>query len=210
MGARISHDVAQLAAGELLQLLGPYCERLAVAGSLRRGAESVKDIELVAIARTETIARDLFGEQTDTVSLLEPALASMHRGRILTPREFDGGRTVWGPRTKYAQYFGIPVDLFIVAPPTSWGVVMTLRTGPADFSRQLVTSNLQGGWCTYPLRFKDGQLWKGQTALECPEEIDVFTALELEYIEPHERGQRPVRRAIDKETPTHGPIVIHA
>ena len=45
-----------------------------------------------------------------------------------------------------------------------------------------------GGYCPPHLRFLNGRIWDGETALETPEEIDVFRAVGLEWIAPEKRG----------------------
>jgi DNA polymerase/3'-5' exonuclease PolX len=46
-------------AGRIVEALRPYCERIEIAGSLRREKPMVGDIEIVAIPRRPV---DLFGE----------------------------------------------------------------------------------------------------------------------------------------------------
>jgi DNA polymerase/3'-5' exonuclease PolX len=51
--------------------LAPYCERIEIAGSVRRRKPQVKDIELVAIPRQVTA--DRFGDETAT----DPAFCAL-------------------------------------------------------------------------------------------------------------------------------------
>ena len=96
------------------ELLAPFCERIEIAGSIRRRKLEVKDIELVLIPRPRDIRE------------LKTAV--------------DGiGKRVKGQITgKYTQrrlqeYGGINIDIFIVSLDT-WGMQMALRTGPKEYS----------------------------------------------------------------------------
>jgi DNA polymerase/3'-5' exonuclease PolX len=170
--------MALLIAERLIAQLAPACERIEVAGSIRRERDEVHDIELVAVPRVE-VEVDLFGDSTARRSLLDPALVGLGR--------FDKN----GER--YKQIYlpdGIYHDLFLVLPPAQWGVILTIRTGPADFSHWLVTPKRQGGAMPAHLRVHDGALWQGNEIVPTPEEKDFFAALGLPYVEPRERRAR--------------------
>jgi DNA polymerase/3'-5' exonuclease PolX len=173
-GDKILYAAALAVAQALATILAPVCERVLIAGSLRRQKEEVGDLELVVLPKTEAIL-DLFGEPCGERSLLDDALA-----------DIAPVRTKDGERYKQFMWEGMPVDLFIATRDT-WGCVATIRTGSADFTRWLVTSRRQGGACPSHLNFKEGRLWLGETALETPEELDVFDALNQRWIEPIER-----------------------
>ncbi len=156
--------------------LAPSCERIEIAGTLRREKAQVHDIDLVAIARYESKSVDLFGTAIPH-SLLEDALAGIGQAKKN------------GPRLKQILLpEGIYLEIYIVAPPAQWGAMFTLRTGPADFSHWLVTPKRQGGAMPSYLQESGGALWrKSGGMLGTPEEIDFFRALGLEWIEPRDR-----------------------
>lgn len=155
--------------------LAPACERIEIAGGLRREKDQVHDIEFVAIAKHESRSVDLFGEGVPH-SLLEDALIDIG--------EFKKN----GPRLKQILLpEGIYLEIYIVAPPAQWGVQFVIRTGPADFSHWLVTPKRYGGAMPAYLLQKDGALWRGKELVPTPEEEDYFRALGLEWIEPRER-----------------------
>lgn len=173
---------AQQLARELTLLhLRPACERIEIAGSIRRGKPEVSDVELVAIPRFGE-QLNLFGEPASQVDLLRPLVE-----RLL--REDDAFER--GPRNgdRYVQFFyqGCKVDLFIVKPPAQWGVLYTIRTGPAAFSKRLVTPKKHGGLLPSHLKVKDGAIWDGDEVIPTAEEEDVFRVLGLAWIAPHER-----------------------
>ena len=62
-GPRIPRARALMLAQGLIETLRPHCERIEIAGSLRRGKPDVGDIELVCIPKADEM-RDLFGGVT--------------------------------------------------------------------------------------------------------------------------------------------------
>lgn len=164
---------------DLMNRLDRACDRLLIAGSIRRQKPEIGDIELVVLPRMEPVT-DLFGENVPGLarSALDDALAQL--GELHYTRN--------GERYKQFEYEGRSIDLFIATPET-WGCVATIRTGSADFSKWLVTARKYGGACPSHLHFKDGRIWNGASALETPGEHDVFAALGIEWIEPAERRE---------------------
>lgn len=172
-------------AQDLQARLSPVCHRVEIAGSIRRGKPEVKDVELVAIPKTEALL-DLFGTPYSQRSLLDPVLEDLISAGVLAP----GGRA--GEKHKRFEVGGqdIALDLFLVTPPAQWGVIFTIRTGPGDFSQWLVTPRAQGGALPGGYQVQDGVLRAWGKVIETPEEEDVFRSLELPYISPAERSPR--------------------
>jgi DNA polymerase/3'-5' exonuclease PolX len=178
-------------ADELVELLRPMCDRIEIAGSLRRGRPEVGDIEIVAIARS-VIDRDLFGERFDRDGL--DVLCNVLAGEgKLRPRLDSRGRGAWGPKYKRLWFREIPVDLFVVSSPAQYGVILAIRTGPAEYSKKLVTPShfLSGGMMPPGMRCHDGALWRRHGALEdlivTPDEADVYRAIGADYVAPEDR-----------------------
>lgn len=104
----MEHGAAFLIADELLRTLRPSCERIEIAGSIRRAKKEVKDIELIAIPK---FIPDLFGE-----TLLDHSLDVFNWASV-------GDVLASGHKMKkIALHAGINLDLFIVTPPAQWGV----------------------------------------------------------------------------------------
>lgn len=166
---------AQRLADELVRKLGPACEQILIAGSIRRRRELVGDIELVALPRYHVMS-DMFGNEVARESLLDVALEQL--GLTFSKN---------GERQKQFAWRGFGVDLFIPGSPERWGMIATIRTGSADFAKWLVTPRSAGGAMPGNLRERDGRIWQGATTLETPEEADVFKVLGLDWILPEER-----------------------
>lgn len=184
---RHSHATALRAAEDLRALLLDGCERIEIAGSIRRGALDVKDIELVTEAKFRP---DLFGGVGD--DMLNEVIRLRVREKRLQWRGRGGG-AVSEPenlegRRYYALIFqGIPVDLFHVRPPAQWGAILAIRTGPADYARNLVTRARERGF-----KCEDGRLLycEGSSAGEVratPTEQEFIEACGYRYLPPHQR-----------------------
>lgn len=174
-GMALPIEDAQRLADDLVCRLGPACEQILIAGSIRRRQALVGDVELVALPRYH-VTCDMFGFETSRESALDGALAAL-----------GVGLAVHGQRQKRFFWRGFQVDLFIPASPERWGMIATIRTGSADFSRWLVTPKSGGGAMPNNMRCQDGLIWCGATALDSDSEDKVFRVLELDWIPPEER-----------------------
>jgi DNA polymerase/3'-5' exonuclease PolX len=87
---------------------------------------------------------------------------------------------------------GLQVDLFTVRPPAQWGVIHTIRTGPAAYSQWLVTEARRRGFHVREGALHRGSLGCGSVpceVIETPEERDLFEALGMRWPQPVERGR---------------------
>lgn len=178
--------------------LEPYCERIEVAGSIRRRKPEVKDIELVAVpVVVERPLATLWGDTVEDVDLLSERIDAMladplhalalrdvevHRADGTTEHQQRNGDSY-----KALEYLGVPVDLFIVQPTADWGVIFTIRTGPADWSQRLVTECQR--WF---MRVEGGRLLHHGEHVPCPEEADFLDAIGQPWVEPWERSAERV------------------
>jgi len=173
-------------------LLADVCERIETAGSIRRREPMVGDVELLCIARH---APDLFGDAGE--SLLESRVDRLLNDGRLAGRTRNGAK--WKTlEVQHADRF-VNVDLFITT-PDEWGVALAIRTGPAAFSRRLVTSIDNGGLLASGLCIHGNRIWHGRTftaagqvdwpgePLPTPEEPDVFQHLSCGWLEPESRS----------------------
>lgn len=167
-------------ANSLYHTLKPYCEKIGIAGSVRREKEHVKDIEIVAIP-TPRYAVNLFGDRTQEGWEIDYPLNKM---------TLDGWQGVKGGE-KYKQLYhpghDLKLDLFLVTPPAQWGVIYTIRTGSADFSHWIVTPRKYGGGLPSDCHVKDGAVWRGSEIIPMDEETDFLAFCGLGWIEPSAR-----------------------
>lgn len=184
---RIPLDQAFLLADEVLGLIQEATVRVAVAGSIRRQRETIGDLEICAIPRYEVVQADLFapGDGLNRDLLTARCVDLLAEG-VFAHRLDVNGRSAFGPKFKRLSYRGVALDLFSPDAAT-WGVVFCIRTGPAEFSHRLVTPRRQGGLLPDWLRVSEGRIWRAATALETPDEEQVFDAIGLDWIPPERR-----------------------
>jgi DNA polymerase/3'-5' exonuclease PolX len=134
-------------AREVAAILAPNCQRIIVAGSLRRGKAEVGDIEVVYIPKFEmgNVPGDMFAEER--VNLADRAIALMEARGILARRTNVNGSTMFGSKNKLMEHCdsGIPADLFSTN-EDSWFNYLVCRTGPAESNTAVAVAAKRRGW----------------------------------------------------------------
>ena len=175
-------EQAQVVAERVKAALAPHCERIEIAGSIRRRKPEVGDIEIVCIPKT-VFAPDLFGapgfadEFKTSQRSCEWVRAAWLIGDVVM------GRPVDGKYIKIRTAEGAQVDLF-TATAENWGLIYAIRTGSADFSHNVLAS----GWVRQGYKSVDGMLTRGGSAVPTPEESDLFAAAGVTWTEPENRN----------------------
>lgn len=193
---RIELEEARRVAWRVQALIEGACLRLEVAGSIRRQRPDVGDVELVAVPRMVRRVVDLRGGVEER-NLLDERCADLLAEGIFAPRLSKTGRQAVGSRHKRLRFEGAAIDLFIVQPPAQWGLIMALRTGPAEFSRAFVMNRFEifksergtyrSGMLPLGFEVRDGALWRGGTLIPTPTEEEVFRAIGAPYLAPEVR-----------------------
>ena len=152
--------------------LAPFCERIEIAGSIRRRKSEVGDIEIVCIPRTYEIGL-LFGE----LILRDQGFCSQVERWPMIKGLASG---------KYTQRLlpeGIYLDLFM-ARAENWGLIYAIRTGSAEYSHRVLAS----GWVRNGYHSVDGMLIKGFHKIPVREECELFDLIGLPWREPWKRN----------------------
>jgi DNA polymerase (family X) len=154
----------------------PAAKRVEVAGSVRRWAETCKDIDLIATAE-------------------EPAALAEH----LAGHELIAAAGNPGPNGLRAEtHNGIGVDLRIV-PPQAFGNLLQHFTGSAAHNVQLREEAVARGLSVSEHGIADSE--SGETTL-CEREEEVYERLGYAYIEPELReGRGELKAAREGELP---------
>jgi DNA polymerase/3'-5' exonuclease PolX len=105
--------------------LAPFCERIEIAGSIRRGKPQVKDIDLVAIPKMAS--RSALWRSATKVSDTDFAMAV--REQLVTV--IAEGQSLLRGTAGMPDGKVIAVDIYIAAPET-WATVLLIRTGSAE------------------------------------------------------------------------------
>lgn len=191
-GVRVPLAEADAVAHELVAVLDLGCDRIAVAGSIRRRRPDIGDVEIVAVPRirTETVVEGLFAEErqveVDELQVLVDALVL--KGTLAShPTDSKHG-------ARYSKLLhpasGLQVDLFS-ARPSTFGLIYLIRTGPATYSQWLATEARRRAH-----HVAGGELHRGGMgcgSIPCPvvptpDERDVYAALRLPFAPPEQRA----------------------
>lgn len=197
---------AQPIANEIIQALRPQCSEIHAAGSVRRRASNVKDVEIVYISHTSSQQMPLFNSVTQPTAHT-PAQTYFHANNAIA-KLIDEGVLVkdtvvkrWGSKYKRCIHCasGIVIELFR-ATVRNWGYIFALRTGPEDFNKILVTSRSQGGALPPHITLQGGYVWntEGLTLIPTPTEQAFFAILDLPVIPPHERTVERLKHCIQE------------
>jgi len=193
-------EQARMVALHVVQQLQPFCERVEIAGSIRRQSPEVKDIEIVCIPSwgEQQKPGSLLPGDNESVNLLHQAVANTEFIRWIKPGVPQIETWPIKPEGKYWRglirrgMFAAPADVkldLFLARPENWGVIFTIRTGSADFSRALVTYARD----RTDYRVDGGEMKLQGGAMPCPDERVVFDALGLVYLDPRARaGERQI------------------
>jgi DNA polymerase/3'-5' exonuclease PolX len=187
-GNRKSFHEAFKVASDVISSFEPYCERIEIAGSIRRLNETIGDIEIVAIPRKESTL-DLFRDVRNIKNLLWEQLDYLRANDKIR----DAKPKRWGNiyRAFYFQTMNkveYKVDLF-TCDEDNWGNTLLIRTGAQEFSQWMVTKKQYGGALPDELYHQNnrlGRLSDGET-IPIPEEQTWFDLCGLPYIEPEYR-----------------------
>lgn len=162
----MEYSKALVIANHVKESLMPHCNRIEIAGSIRRKKEEIGDIEIVAIPKPF---------QT---GLFEDGIAS-----VINQWEKVKGELP----CKYTQRIlpeGIKLDIFF-ATPDNWGLILAIRTGSARYSHEV----LAGGWSRLGYKSIEGMLHVRKNAtIPVKEEEDLFKLIGIPYTPPEKRN----------------------
>jgi len=151
---------AQKLAEQIVEQIRSYCERIEVAGSIRRKKSEVRDIDLVLIPK--------------------PLL--WYRIIATLQRNMDAKVVKRGDSIAQLTIKDVNVDLYSATEQTC-GALLLIRTGSAEHNIKLSKRALSMGMkLTHSGLTKDGKVIAST-------EKEIFEALGLNYVEPQEREE---------------------
>lgn len=179
-------DRAEILANRIVLQLIPHCDKIDIAGSVRRECPEVNDIEIVCLPKTVIFSKDLFGkpEVKRSPDFIESLLLLGKRLKGLPHKD----------RYVRLQIGDICVDIFM---PQSFDYyrMLAIRTGSSDYSHMQIARRWKiNGWIGTPdgLRLQvelDNPPYDGIYTLppEWESEKHFFEWMGVEYVEPKNR-----------------------
>jgi DNA polymerase/3'-5' exonuclease PolX len=186
-----AHD-ARLVAGFLVEALDPTCERITIAGSLRRQKAEVGDIEILYSPKDETITRPVEGDMFATQSMraVDGFIDELVKANVLARRKNALGREMFGEKNKLMVHVpsGIPVDLF-ATDGKCWFNALVCRTGPAVLNQEIAQRAIDRGWHwnVYGPGFSRKDSMGNTEVRVVNSEEEVFAFVGLPYNKPEDR-----------------------
>ncbi len=155
-------EKAQKIAAEVIKRLSPYCQRIEVAGSIRRQKPFPGDVDMVLIPS------DPWNLEAEVLALARPFQPKMS-----------------GEKLKRFDYKGAQIDLYFASPET-WATLLLIRTGSKENNIRLCTLAKKKGW--HLAASGDGLFNETGKRIAGDTEESIYGALGLPYQVPEERG----------------------
>lgn len=185
-GPKRPHAEAVAEAERFIALFERCYQRWQIAGSVRRCANLVGDIEHVVVPRIIG-GVNMMHKRLDELLPTEGLFAQP--GTIEKAIRETTGLTCWGPKHRAVAFGGFTHDLFLVD-ERNWGSRLTIATGPRRFSEHMVTTLRRQGFRHHNGYVRDASMdiESDESIVPCPEEQDFFRMCGSTYIAPEKRG----------------------
>ena len=151
-------EKAKVIADKVVAKLEPYCDKIQVAGSVRRQKPFVNDIDIVLIPR-------------DRAALDQTLMVMGHykmAGNKITRVEMDS----------------IPLDIYFATPET-FATLLLIRTGSTENNIRLCSVAKRKGW--HLAASGEGLFDENRQRIAWKTEESIYEALSLPYQRPEER-----------------------
>ena len=156
---KMALERAQKVADAVVKHLSPYCQRIEIAGSIRRKKPWVNDVDLVLIPK------DLWNLHSELMKLGQLKMSGKKIIRVMV------GST--------------QVDIYVCEPET-WATLLLIRTGSKENNIRLCSRAKDMGW--HLAASGDGLFNEREERIAGDSEISIYNALGLPYQRPEQRG----------------------
>ena len=165
---------ARAIAEELKSQLEPACERIEIAGSIRRQKPFVGDIELLCVPKIDNGA-----------DCLDQAIKLFMQFGVLSMRLNKRGSRAYGPKNKLLVHLpsGMGLDIFSTD-EKCWPVALVARTGGKVTNQRIAMAAIKKGW---HLQAYGAGFSTPEGDIVCKSEKEVFELVGLPYKDPWER-----------------------
>jgi DNA polymerase/3'-5' exonuclease PolX len=153
------------------------------AGSVRRAAHEVGDVEHVVLAKSVEAPAGLFTEDVNAVWRRADQLVTEKRLRRALYGKEQTER--WGERLRGCNFLGWQHEIYC-ADVNNFGLILLIRTGPAAFSKQVVEALRARGTPS-----DKGYVHQGTDdgpIIPCPDEETVFRLAGMPFVAANKRA----------------------
>jgi len=151
--------------------LAPYCEKIEVAGGIRRGnTKDLTTIDLVAISKMDM--------QPDIFMQMQPAGRNILFRHIRKAHDVQEGGKDGQKQVTFQVLDSVAVRVSLATPET-YGYILALKTGPPGLSRALVIKLMKAGY-----EPEGGRLLRDRKMVPVPIEQTVFAMAGVRYVTP--------------------------
>lgn len=191
-------EKAQTVGRQVVWRMRPYCERVEIAGSVRRKKEEVKDIEIVFWPRMIRPQGSGGGDSLFDVEAVEgpdrvPSTDVMVSALVSSGFwSLDQAVKRNGPRYKRLKCCGEIVEIYR-ADAWNWGWIFLLRTGPADFCHAIVAPQWNEGFLPVDTRVREGYVYVRGQRVAVPDETTFLGLWGIPFIAPTHRSVGALR-----------------
>lgn len=158
-------------ANRLIERIHPWCDRIEIAGSLRREKALVRDVDLVVIPSQIEASDRLFEKRF----IRDPRFVAELKHLQITK-----GDPVTGRQIQISGYPGWPKIELWIADQDNWGYIYALRTGPGDYNKGILVPRLKDKH----FMMEKGYLYKHGTLVPVPTEAALFQLIGQDYLDP--------------------------
>jgi len=156
---KIALERAEKIAEAVVKRLSPYCQRIEVAGSVRRKKPQVRDIDLVLIPS------DLWNRHHEIRSMGQVRMSGNKIMRVMAG--------------------SVQIDLYFASPET-WATLLLIRTGSAENNIRLCSLARKREW--HLAASGDGLFNEVGQRIAGDTEESIYGALGVPYQRPEQRG----------------------
>ena len=171
-------EEARRVAEKVVEALTPFCQRIEIAGSIRRGRPFVGDIDIVLLPK-DAFDRDRIEQRAAQNA------ARLKGGEQYVVYGMKNGMQLdlWFAHIAWPPEAGMFGDTIKPAEPANFGMLWLARTGSAMHNVHLAKVAKARGFHFDP----HAGLKQAGKVIASEEEADVFKALGLAYVEPERR-----------------------
>lgn len=179
------HRDALKIADRVFQELFFHCERIEIAGDIRRKLSDIRIIDIVCTPKMGNRPSSKTGKYAPVMRYIEV----INKWRRIKGEPWDRTTSRFVPIDETnPDSDTIQVNIH-QADENNWGYMLALKTGSGDYFHRV----LAAGWVRNRYNGKDGYLYRKEPNQEpvlvpVPEERDLFRFARVKYIEPESRN----------------------